>query len=269
MKRYEAWVYSRSFTAGRLLLHRTFREWDEPRIDDWQLGYTCSGQGLIHCGEEQLMTRTGELLLFRPNKPRKYEPTGKPVHWEHIWAHFQPNDTLRPILGQLTRSSGLAVLHLPTPELQQKVMENLSEMCQVGAGRAVYREQLAYKLLETALIRCMSVVRPHEGGIADPRISRALDLLSENLSASFDSKALAHACGLSERQLFRLFEAHVHQSPRSYFENCRIDRARYLLTATKMQIAEVAAQVGFENPFYFATRFKSVTGLSPRQYRHQ
>jgi transcriptional regulator GlxA family with amidase domain len=121
--------------------------------------------------------------------------------------------------------------------------------------------------LETALIRCLSVAQPHDQGMVDPRLKRALDLLSENLTAPFDSKALARTCGLSERQMFRFFAGQTRHSPRSYLEMCRLERACYLLKETKMPVGEVSVQVGFENPFYFTTRFKANTGLSPRAYR--
>jgi len=90
---------------------------------------------------------------------------------------------------------GYTRLTLPTPELRRKVMLNLSEMCDVGSSRAAYREMLAYELLETALIRCLSMVHPHAKPAIDPRLQRAMDLLSENLTAPFDSAALAQACG--------------------------------------------------------------------------
>ncbi|MDD5350227.1 MAG: helix-turn-helix domain-containing protein [Chthoniobacteraceae bacterium] len=269
MRCYESWEYSGSFVAGRLLFHRTFRQWEESRLDDWQVAYTFTGQGLVHCGAERLTTRTGELLLFRPHQPRRYEPVGDPVHWGHIWVHVQPDDALSVILRRLTESKGMTLLSLPTPELRKKVMADLSEMCEVGSSRAVYREQLAYKLLETALIRGLSVAHSHDQSALDPRLQRVLDLLSENLTAPFDSKALGRACGLSERQMFRLFAEHTGQSPRRYLEICRIERARYLLKETKMPVGEVATQVGFESPFYFTTRFKSHTGLSPRSYRQK
>jgi AraC family transcriptional regulator of arabinose operon len=269
MERYESWKYSRSFMAGRLCFHRTLRGWEEACLQDWQLVYTFAGQGLIHCGTERVVTRTGDLLLFRPRQPRRYEPTGRPVHWSHIWVHFQPDDALRRLLERLMRPTGLTKLTLPTPELRKKVMLNLSEMCDVGSSRAVYREMLAYKLMETALLRCLSMVSPHDNRAGDPRLKRALDLLSENLTAPFDSEALAQACGLSQRQMFRLFAAETRHSPRTYLEICRIERASYLLAETKLTVAEVGVQVGFENPFYFTSRFKGHTGLSPRAYRQK
>jgi YesN/AraC family two-component response regulator len=36
-----------------------------------------------------------------------------------------------------------------------------------------------------------------------------------------------------------------------------------------MSIKEIAAEVGYENPFYFSLRFKKQTGTSPRDYRQK
>ena len=49
----------------------------------------------------------------------------------------------------------------------------------------------------------------------------------------------------------------------------RIERAQYLMITTQMTFAEIAAQAGFENVFYFSKIFKKITGMSPGTYRKQ
>jgi AraC family transcriptional regulator of arabinose operon len=186
-------------------------------------------------------------------------------------VHFEPDDSLAVMLRRLAHdTAGIIQLSLPTPELRNKVMRDLAEMCDVGSSRASYRDLLAFKLLETALVRCLSAAPlNHADKALDPRLKRALDLLSENLTAPFDSAALARACGLSERQMFRFFAEQTDHTPRAYLEICRMARARYFLRETTLSVAEIGEQIGFESSFYFTTRFKIHTGMSPSEYRRK
>lgn len=47
----------------------------------------------------------------------------------------------------------------------------------------------------------------------------------------------------------------------------RIDRARELLSSTASPVADIAREVGYDDPKYFMRVFKRRTGLTPRQYR--
>jgi len=47
----------------------------------------------------------------------------------------------------------------------------------------------------------------------------------------------------------------------------RIAAARALLGGSSMAVREVAARVGFEDPYHFSRFFKRHTGTSPRTYR--
>ena len=53
----------------------------------------------------------------------------------------------------------------------------------------------------------------------------------------------------------------------AYVKSARIDRAKTLLANTDYQVQEIAELVGMPKINTFGTVFKSVTGLSPTQYR--
>lgn len=48
---------------------------------------------------------------------------------------------------------------------------------------------------------------------------------------------------------------------------CRIDRARELLSSTTSPVADIAREVGYDDPKYFMRVFKHRTGLTPGRYR--
>ena len=56
---------------------------------------------------------------------------------------------------------------------------------------------------------------------------------------------------------------------RPFLHVCRVDIARTMLETTDLSVAEIAEQTGFSTAQHFSRVFRSVTGLSPRQYRQQ
>lgn len=61
----------------------------------------------------------------------------------------------------------------------------------------------------------------------------------------------------------RMFRERLGRTPRQYQEFCRIERAMVLLESG-MRPSQVAAELGFADPYYFSRAFKRQIGVSPR-----
>jgi len=102
---------------------------------------------------------------------------------------------------------------------------------------------------------------------SDQRLACVTDYIRTSLHEIPDYRQLARLASLSYCQLFRLFKRELGLSPQQYIEQQRISCAKKLLSADRLTVKEVAAQVGFSNQLYFSRRFQKATGLSPTQYR--
>ena len=80
---------------------------------------------------------------------------------------------------------------------------------------------------------------------------------------------MARAAGLSASRLRRLFREETGSSLRHFQELQRLRKARDLLSQSRHTIAQIALELGFNNPFYFTLRFKKETGENPRAYRQR
>lgn len=74
---------------------------------------------------------------------------------------------------------------------------------------------------------------------------------------------------VSRSSLCRNFRELTGSSFCDYLKHQRICRARTLLSSTTLCIEDVAARCGFQTPAYFATVFKSKTGMTPSDYRRK
>ena len=53
----------------------------------------------------------------------------------------------------------------------------------------------------------------------------------------------------------------------SYLTALRIEKAQELLTTTNMKLADIALEVGYNEPNYFSHVFRKTTGITPKEYR--
>jgi AraC family transcriptional regulator of arabinose operon len=131
------------------------------------------------------------------------------------------------------------------------------------------RELFAMNALEEVLLWCGTQNPSTEQGRIDPRVRDCLDALCRDLAARLTLDTLAARAGLSVSRLAHLFREQVGMTPQQFQERQRLERARQMLELSGRGIGDIAADVGYENPFYFTLRFKKWTGLSPRDYRRR
>jgi len=97
-------------------------------------------------------------------------------------------------------------------------------------------------------------------------VDRALSAIRDR-GGDLSVAELAGMLYVSRDYLRHLFREHSEMSPRQHIIRARVERAKDLLTNADLSIKEVAAQSGFESPYYFSRLFKKATGASPSQYR--
>jgi len=102
--------------------------------------------------------------------------------------------------------------------------------------------------------------------IQDP-ISRVIHFLRDNLSKKITVDKLAEVANYSPSYLDRRFKERTGLTPIKYLDAIRLERARRLLERNDMDIARVAALIGFEDPKYFSRRFSTKYGISPSRFR--
>ncbi len=83
--------------------------------------------------------------------------------------------------------------------------------------------------------------------------------------AGFGVNELCQAVGLSRPQLFRKLKALTDKSIVAYLRSVRLHKARELLQTGNRNIAEVAFDVGFNDPLYFSRAFSQEFGFPPTE----
>jgi AraC-like DNA-binding protein len=98
------------------------------------------------------------------------------------------------------------------------------------------------------------------------KIKFAKGHLLKNIETPPSLKELAKASGLNEYQLKVGFKEIYGDTVFGFLLSHRLDHARVLLDAAKLQVNEVAYQIGYSNPSHFIAAFKKKFGITPKKY---
>jgi signal transduction histidine kinase/DNA-binding response OmpR family regulator/streptogramin lyase len=98
-------------------------------------------------------------------------------------------------------------------------------------------------------------------------LQKAKDLIEGHIAdEDFSVESLAKNIGMSRSQLHRKLRALTDHSTSEFIRTLRLQRAAYLLQQKQFTVTEVAFEVGFNNPSYFAACFRKQFGKLPSEY---
>ena len=98
-------------------------------------------------------------------------------------------------------------------------------------------------------------------------LRRARDLTDRDFAQPLTLDSMAQAAHLSKFHFARAFTKAYGETPRTYLTRRRIERAKDLLRAANLTITEICFLVGFESVGSFSSRFHTLVGMSPTEYR--
>ncbi len=96
---------------------------------------------------------------------------------------------------------------------------------------------------------------------------RAVEFMSANVEQPASVVQLAAHCGISQRQLERLFAEQLDASPSGYYLQLRLAHARELLRDTGRSVLEVALACGFGSSASLSRAYRRQYGLPPSRDR--
>lgn len=108
---------------------------------------------------------------------------------------------------------------------------------------------------------------PARIGARHPKLVSIIEKMEENLEDPLSPSLLAKQAGLSTRQLERLFRRYLDRSPKRYYLELRLKKARSLLLQTDMSVINVALACGFSSPSHFSKCYRAYYGRTPYRER--
>ena len=86
---------------------------------------------------------------------------------------------------------------------------------------------------------------------------------------SFGVEQFAYEMAVSRSLLFNKLKALTGMTPNNFVKSIRLKRAAHLLKQQKINVAEVAGEVGFRDPKYFSKCFQKQFKQTPSEFSNQ
>lgn len=168
------------------------------------------------------------------------------------------------ILGQMKKSDDFSQVaeHLTNLPIDRKKMENLYQDLPIfDAERISSTANIATMVAKYIMLE--NVLKPESNFV----IEKATSFIDKNLGDDLSIAILSKSLNICRSTLYKNFEAKFKCTPGEYIKQKRIEKAKQLLLDPELSVERISEQVGFSSGAYFSHVFKSLTGLSPLNYR--
>jgi len=186
------------------------------------------------------------------------------VSWFHRDDFIRAFPTCRVISDQmfvvdrdrLTCAGGTSVVHLAAYLIERHI----------GRARAVkaLRIMIEQQPLPPRTLQPAHAFSTHS---TDTLVQKAMLLLEQNLHLPIPITTLCQRLGMGRRQLERRFQRDIGVSPAQYRQRLRLERARWLLCHSDLDMIEISLQCGFQDSASFSRALRQFSGHSPRELR--
>ena len=121
--------------------------------------------------------------------------------------------------------------------------------------------------ISTALNEFIELVYSSQDARKITQIRPAINYIDANYDKPIALAEIARASHLSASRLAHLFKEQMGVTLIEYVTGVRIEQAKELLLGTDQSCTEIGFEVGYSNQSYFTRTFKSLVGMTPRQFR--
>ncbi|MBU2982346.1 GlxA family transcriptional regulator [Lentibacter algarum] len=186
------------------------------------------------------------------------------IHWENqdsFSEEFDEVDLTKSVFvvdkTRLTTAGGTSSIDLMLKLIADEHDEELANSV---------ADQLIYSSIRTDQdTQRLSV--PTRIGVRHPKLSLVIQMMENNIEEPISPAILAKDVGMSTRQLERLFRRYLNRSPKRYYMELRLQKARNLLMQTDMSVINVALACGFASPSHFSKCYRSHYNTTPYRER--
>jgi AraC-like DNA-binding protein len=186
---------------------------------------------------------------------------------DFLGRHFLQSPELEAVRGLLRRSSrGLRVIG-STREATAQRMEELAGLH--GLGRLLKLLEIVHLLAVSKHLRPIASANfaPALRDSDTPRMQRVMRFIHEHLDGVIERDDVARCAALSAGAFSRFFKTRTGKTLPQYVNELRVGNACTRLRDASAKVADIALECGFENLANFNRQFRTITGMSPREYR--
>lgn len=231
--------------------------------DFWEVVFAPDSPVGVTAGEDAFVLQPGQMILHPP------------FEFHRVWA----DSGVRPHVVILSFQAD----HFPVPRervfslsKEQKkeifaILDSFRKNCEFDTVSVcgpkpgkLFKVQQTIKRFEYFLICLLGQESVSALPVSPEAVKyrEIVTLLEKNLQKNLSLQEIAKECGMSLSSLKKIFSKYTGMGLKRYFNERKIQKAVEMLREG-CSVKETAYALGFEDPNYFSTVFKRLTGISP------
>jgi transcriptional regulator GlxA family with amidase domain len=186
------------------------------------------------------------------------------IHWENIdgfTEEFEDVKLTKSVFvidgNRMSTAGGTSSIDLMLKLIAQDHGEDLANLV---------ADQLIHSAIRTDRDNQRLSV-PTRIGVRHPKLAQVIQMMEAAIEEPVSPAELADDVGMSTRQLERLFRRYLNRSPKRYYMELRLQKARNLLMQTDMSVINVALACGFASPSHFSKCYRAQYNTTPYRER--
>lgn len=167
----------------------------------------------------------------------------------------------KPRSQQSSRGMATGEVTLPLLTAIQRLIDLLADQQDIPILAPIIQREIIYRLLvgdQGERLRQIATA-----GSQSNQIARAIDWLKSNYSEPLSIDELAAKSSMSTSTFHHHFRSMTALSPLQFQKQLRLQEARRLMLAERMDAANAAFQVGYESPSQFSREYNRLFGAPP------
>lgn len=222
-----------------------------------QICCVVSGLGSLQiCGKTYPLT-PGTLFLLPSYEAHVY--SCDPEHpMGMVWLEFGGGDSDR---------FGKCILEKHGPVFEGDVFKNLLDVCTEFLHKPIHGSESQMSMMVYRILMTLYASQNHASEKKTKMVDEIYSYVDSHLHETIRMADVARHFGYNASYFSSLFSENFGMPFTRYVLQCRITKARYLLTSTDLPLEYIASSLGFYDTSHFIQRFREIEKISPAQYR--
>ena len=149
-----------------------------------------------------------------------------------------------------------------------EILGVFEEITKHGSLLSPYADQICGTLIELLALKIAATAIGAAAATshAFARYRACVNLMAAHFRTVNSLQEIAARCHVDEAYICRLFKRYGHLTPYQHLTRLKMDAAAELLLAPGVLVKEVAAELGFDDPFHFSRTFRRHFKVSPSDF---
>ncbi len=235
-------------------------------LQEYQLLYITKGEGYFESDTtKKVKVQKGTLIMLYPGQWHTYSPDAS-TGWNEYYIGFEG-----PVIDNIIKNNFLSKeaqilevgFHERLVNLFARAIETARE------DKIAAQQYLAGIVLHiVGKILSLSKNNQYENSDTYQKIEQAKIMMQENIYKEITPEEIADRLNISYSWFRKQFKAYTGYAPAQYFQELKINKAKYLLSETTLPVKDIAYQLNFNSTEYFFSIFKRKTRHTPSEYRN-